>query len=141
VNTWIYYIYLFENTFDRKRISANPSPSLNPNPNSSPNFNCNPAYLNLKHNNVFGLTKCRHFRESLRMRYPCNLLRWRWCYPTPSEGWERGGTPRRPSSRATPQGLNQRSKMEEVVPMMARRRGSDAGQSRRGELYPAEGAA
>jgi len=28
-------------------------------------------------------------------------------------------------------GLDQRSKMEEVVPKMARRRGSDAGQSRR----------
>jgi len=27
--------------------------------------------------------------------------------PTPSEGWERGGTPRRPNSRATPQGLDQ----------------------------------
>jgi len=35
------------------------------------------------------------------------------------------------NSRAMPQGLDQRSKMEEVVPKMARRRGSDAGQSRR----------
>jgi len=33
-------------------------------------------------------------------------------------------------TRATPQGLDQRSKME-VVPKMARRRGSDAGKSRR----------
>jgi len=32
---------------------------------------------------------------------------------------------------ATPQGLDQRSKTEEVVPKMARRRGSDAGQLRR----------
>jgi len=39
-----------------------------------------------------------------------------------SEGWGRGGTQRRPNSRATPQGLNQRSKMEEVVLKMARRR-------------------
>jgi len=31
------------------------------------------------------------------------------------EGWGRGGTPRRPNSRATPQGLDQRSKIE-VVP-------------------------
>jgi len=46
--------------------------------------------------------------------------------PDPFEGWGRGGTPRRPSSRATPEGLNQRSKMEEVVPKMACRRGSDA---------------
>jgi len=56
---------------------------------------------------------------------------WWWCYPTPSEGWGRGGTLRRLKSRATPQGLDQRSKMEEVVPKMARRRGTDAGQSRR----------
>jgi len=34
-----------------------------------------------------------------------------------------GGTPRRPTSRATPQGLDQRSKLEEVVPKMARLRG------------------
>ena len=27
---------------------------------------------------------------------------WRWYYPTPSEGWGCGGTPRRPNSRATP---------------------------------------
>jgi len=55
---------------------------------------------------------------------------WWWCYPILSEGWGRGGTPRRPNSRATTQGLYQRLKME-VVPKMARRRGSDAGQSRR----------
>jgi len=42
-------------------------------------------------------------------------------------GWQR----KRPDSRATPQGLDQRSKMEEVVPKMARLRGSDVGQSRR----------
>jgi len=53
---------------------------------------------------------------------------WWWCNPTPSE---RGGTPRRPNSRARPQGLDLRLKMEEVVPKMARRRGSDAGESRR----------
>jgi len=40
---------------------------------------------------------------------------WWWCYPTPSERWGHGETPRRPNSRATPQGLDQRSKMEEVV--------------------------
>jgi len=39
---------------------------------------------------------------------------WWWCYPTPSEGWKRGGTPWRPNSRATPQGLDHRSKMDEV---------------------------
>ena len=33
-------------------------------------------------------------------------------YPTPSDGWGRGGTPRRPNSRATPQGLDQRSRIE-----------------------------
>jgi len=48
---------------------------------------------------------------------------WWWCYPIPSEGWGHGRIPRRPDSRATPQGLDQRSKMEEVVPTMARPRG------------------
>jgi len=46
-------------------------------------------------------------------------FRW-WCSPTPAEGWERRGTLRRPNSRATPQGLGQRSKMEEVVPKMSK---------------------
>jgi len=49
--------------------------------------------------------------------------------PTPSEGWGRGGTLRRLNSRATTQGLDQRFKMEEVVPKMARRRGLGAGLS------------
>jgi len=35
--------------------------------------------------------------------------------------WGRGGTPRRPNSRATPQGLDQRSKMEAVAPERLRR--------------------
>jgi len=48
-----------------------------------------------------------------------SLLYW-WYYPSPSEGWERGGTPRRPNSLATPRGMDQRSKMKEVVPKMAR---------------------
>ena len=30
-------------------------------------------------------------------------------YPTPSEGWGHGGKPWSPRSRATPQGLDQRS--------------------------------
>jgi len=48
---------------------------------------------------------------------------WWWlCYPTPSEGWGRGGTPRRLNSRSTPQGLDQMPKVEEAVPKMARRR-------------------
>jgi len=38
---------------------------------------------------------------------------------------------RKPNSRTTPQGLDQRSKMEEVVPKIARRRGSDTEQARR----------
>jgi len=33
---------------------------------------------------------------------------WWWCYPTPSEGWECGGTPQRPNSWVTPQGLDKR---------------------------------
>jgi len=39
------------------------------------------------------------------------------------------GTPRRPNSRATPQGLDQRPKLEEVVPKMVRQRRSGVGQS------------
>jgi len=60
---------------------------------------------------------------------PFLLNRWSkrwWCYPTPSEGWGREGTLLRSNSRAMPQGLDQRSKMEEVVPKMARRRGSNS---------------
>jgi len=63
--------------------------------------------------------------------YRNHNLWWWWCYPTPFEGWGRGGTPQRPNSRATPQDLDERSEMEEVVPKMACRRGSYAGQSRR----------
>jgi len=29
-----------------------------------------------------------------------------WCYQTPFDGWWRGGTPRIPNSRATPQALD-----------------------------------
>jgi len=63
---------------------------------------------------------------------------WWWCDPIPSEGWGHGGIPCRPSSRTTHQGLNQRSKME-VVPKMARQRGSDAGQSRRRRVRSCRG--
>jgi len=59
---------------------------------------------------------------------------WWWCYSIPSEGWWCGGTSRRPNSRATPQGLDQREKMEEVVPKMARRDSQGGGESN-----PAEG--
>jgi len=61
--------------------------------------------------------------------------------PTSDVHWNRGGaarplpmdggreeTPQRPNSQATPKGLDQSSKMEEVVPKMALRRGSDTGQ-------------
>jgi len=46
-------LHLFENTFDRKRISANPNPnpnfnrSINPNPNSDLKGPLNPNFLNL----------------------------------------------------------------------------------------------
>jgi len=56
---------------------------------------------------------------------------WWWCYLTTFEGWRRGGTPRRSNSWATPQDLDQRSKMKELMPKMACRRGADARQSRR----------
>jgi len=49
--------------------------------------------------------------------------------PDPFRAWR--------NSTSTPKGLDQRTKME-VVPKMARRRGSDAGQLR-GVSYPAEG--
>ena len=51
--------------------------------------------------------------------------------PDPSEGWGRGRNPRRPNSRATPQGLDQRSRIEREEPKIDLRRGSEAGQSRR----------
>jgi len=64
-NTWIYLLHLIENTFDGKRIYANPSSYPNSNPNTNPNSNpngCRPkASLPLKRNYVFGLTKWRHF--------------------------------------------------------------------------------
>ena len=56
---------------------------------------------------------------------------WWWYYPTPSEGWGRRGTPRRPNSRATLQGLDHRSRVEREEPKIDLRRGSEAGQSRR----------
>jgi len=47
-----------------------------------------------------------------------------------SEWWWRRGIPWRPNCQATPQGLDQKSKIE-LVPKMMHRRDSDAGQSRR----------
>jgi len=46
---------------------------------------------------------------------------------------------RDPNSWATPQDLDQKSKMEEVVLKMARRRGSDAGQPRRRSIRSCKG--
>jgi len=40
------------------------------------------------------------------MQMLVRLVVW-WCYPISSEGWGRGGTPRWPNSRATPQDLDQ----------------------------------
>ena len=54
-----------------------------------------------------------------------------WYYSTPSEGWGRGGTPQRPNSRATPQDLDHRSRIEREEPKIDLRKGSEAGQSRR----------
>jgi len=45
----------------------------------------------------------------------------------PFLGWGHGGIAQRPNSWASPQGLDQRSKIE-VVPNMACWRGSDAGE-------------
>jgi len=50
--------------------------------------------------------------------------------PLPKDGARRN-TPRRSNSLATPQDLDQKSKMEKVVPKMVHRRGSDAEQSRK----------
>jgi len=52
-------------------------------------------------------------------------------YSTSSEGWVRERILRKPNIRATPQGLDQKSKIEEVVPKIAPRRGLDAGQYRK----------
>jgi len=51
--------------------------------------------------------------------------------PDPFREMGRGGSPRRPNNRATPQGLDLRSKIEAVVPKMVRRRGSVVEHSRR----------
>ena len=42
-------------------------------------------------------------------------------YPTPSGGWGRGETPRRPRSRATPHGCDQRATRETDGPKMVYR--------------------
>jgi len=75
-------------------------------------------------------TKLRFSAVNIGTRLEETPKWWWWCYPTPSERWEREGTPWRLKSRATPQGLDQRSKMD-VVPKMACWRGSDSGQSMR----------
>jgi len=64
---------------------------------------------------------------------------WKWCYSTPSERCGHEGTPWRPNSRATPQGLGQRSKIEEVVPKMASGEALMWDSQGRGEPDPAEG--
>jgi len=56
-----------------------------------------------------------------------SMTKW-WCYP--SEDGVTEALHRGPTVGPRPQGLDQRSKMEEV-PKIARWRGSDAGQSRR----------
>ena len=66
--------------------------------------------------------------------------RWRWWYyPTPSEGWGCGETPWRPNCRATPQGLDHRSRIEREEPKIDLRRDSEAGQSRRRWLRSCRG--
>ena len=59
--------------------------------------------------------------------------------PDPFRGMGRGGTPRRPNSRATPQGLDYRSRIEREEPKIDLRRGSEAGQSRRRWLRTCRG--
>jgi len=58
------------------------------------------------------------------------------CYTTVSEGWRREGTPTETTVWPRPQSLDQRSKMEAVVPKMARRRGSGVRNFRRMQDNP-----
>jgi len=63
-----------------------------------------------------GIDDClTHLRQLLG-----SLEWWWWWYPTPSEGWGRGGTPRRPNSRPRPKvwtrGENGRSSAEDGAP-------------------------
>ena len=51
-------------------------------------------------------------------------------YPTPSEGWGHGGRPWSPRSRATPQGLDQRSYRDRESPKSEPSKESVAGQCR-----------
>ena len=52
--------------------------------------------------------------------------------PTFSEVWGRGETPRRPNSRATPKGLDHRSRIEREEPKIDLRRGVQRQDSRGG---------
>ena len=62
--------------------------------------------------------------RKLKAKKCARLWWWWWWYnPTPSEGWGRGGTPRRPNSRATPQGLDHRLRIEREEPKIDLRRG------------------
>jgi len=63
-------------------------------------------------------------------KQPSRCWYWWWCYPTPSEDGDMEELYGDQTVRQ-PEGLDQRSKMEEAVPKMERRRGSDAGQSTR----------
>ena len=73
------------------------------------------------------------WKAALLMWKTMNFQQWWrwWYYATPSKGWGRRGTPRRPNSRATLQGLDHRSRIEREEPKIDLRRGSEAGQSRR----------
>ena len=56
---------------------------------------------------------------------------WWWGNPTLSEGWGRGETPQRLNSRATRQGLDQKSNVKSVEPKIDLHRGWEARQSKR----------
>jgi len=56
----------------------------------------------------------------------CNVVV-QWFYPTPFDGWARGGTPWRPNSYANPNsGQKIKDRSSTVVPKMTCRRRSDA---------------
>jgi len=73
----------------------------------------------------FFLRKCL-FKKMMEIALLCDrtltISSWWSCYPTPSEGWGHRETLQKPISWTTPQGSDHRSKMEEVVPKMARRK-------------------
>jgi len=71
-------LYLLKNTFDRKRISANPSPSPNSNTNPNTNPNSNPGFFLAKRETAqkfkFLVENVMHKKRSATMQHSARTL-------------------------------------------------------------------